>query len=197
MRYDAEHKQRTRERVLRVAAKAIRAEGPHRVGVAGVMKKAGLTHGGFYAHFASKEAMIVAAFGEMFDESFAQFHTITADRAPADALRKYVRVYLSPEHRDARASGCPIAALLADLPRMTAGCRRAFASGMRRLTSEIATSLAQLERDDPETLASSMIAEMVGALSLARVEPDKARSDAILAASREVLIQRLQLEKKV
>ena len=76
MRYDTDHKQKTREKVLKAAAKAIRADGPHRMGVADVMRKAGLTHGGFYAHFESKDDLVAAAIGQMFEQSKARFvHT--------------------------------------------------------------------------------------------------------------------------
>ena len=80
MRYDSEHKERTRARVVKEAAKAIRAEGPHRAGVAGIMAKAGLTHGGFYAHFVSKDDLVVAAMSQMFDEASVKFDRLTAGR---------------------------------------------------------------------------------------------------------------------
>ena len=86
MRYDAEHKAKTREKVLVEAAKAIRRDGPHNVGVAEVMAKAGLTHGGFYAHFASKNELITEAIGQMFKESGLRLAQETGqDRAPAEA----------------------------------------------------------------------------------------------------------------
>jgi TetR/AcrR family transcriptional repressor of nem operon len=196
MRYDEEHKRKTRARILKTAARAIRAQGPHRVGVAAMMRKAGLTHGGFYAHFDSKEAMVSAAIDRMFDESHARWIAETELRAPADGLRAYIDVYLSPAHRDARSVGCPVAALLADLPRLTPACRRTFASGLRQLTNSFAKHLAKLGHADAESLASSAISEMVGALALARGEPDRARSAAHLAATRRLLKRRLGLEKR-
>src|SRR5262245_32338766 len=116
MRYDAEHKQKTRERVLKVAARAIRAQGPHKVGVAAVMAKAGLTHGGFYAHFDSKDALVAAAIGQMFEEGSLRFVSETEGRTPRAALAAYIDFYLSDAHRDARRSGCPLPFLSADLP---------------------------------------------------------------------------------
>ncbi|HEX2834254.1 MAG TPA: TetR/AcrR family transcriptional regulator [Thermoanaerobaculia bacterium] len=196
MRYDAEHKQRTRERLLKVAAKAVRAEGPERVGVAAVMRRAGLTHGGFYAHFASKDAMVVAAIGQMFEESHDRWMAATANRSPEDGLVLFVDSYLSAAHRDARASGCPIAALLADLPRLSSACKRAVANGTRRLTAMLAAQLERMHFADAEDLAGSVIAELVGAVSLARGEPDRARSENILAASRRLLKERLGLEER-
>jgi TetR/AcrR family transcriptional repressor of nem operon len=160
------------------------------------MKKAGLTHGGFYAHFDSKDAMVSAAIERMFDEAYARWMATTECRAPAAGLRAYIDMYLAPAHRDARSAGCPVAALLADLPRLTPACRRTFAAGLRRLTDAFAQHLSKLGRSRAASLAGSAISEMVGALALARGEPDRARSDAHLAASRRLLKQRLGLEKR-
>lgn len=194
MRYDADHKQKTRAKVLKAAAKAIRAEGPHRIGVAEVMAQAGLTHGGFYAHFASKDELVAAAIGQMFEESRARLLHETGDRKPAEALSAYIDFYLSPAHRDARRSGCPIAALASDLPRLSARVREQFAVGTRRLTQALAQLLGQLGHVTADREASSAVAELVGALSLARFEDDAERSDAILADSRRALKRRLKLE---
>ena len=193
MRYDSEHKERTRTRVLKEAAKAIRAEGPHRVGVAGVMAEAGLTHGGFYAHFASKDDLVVAAMSQMFDEASAKFDSLTAGKPPAAALRAYIDFYLSRQHRDARDTGCPLPSLSADLPRLGVAARQQFAAGIAGLTAAIAGLLAALGRPDAGMLASSALAEMVGALSLARSVAGPRQSDAILKASRDGLKLRLEL----
>jgi len=119
MRYGAEHKQQTRERVLTQAAKAIREDGPHQLGVADVMAKAGLTHGGFYAHFKSKDELVAATIDAMFAQGRERMALETSDRTPTEALRNYVNFYLSRSHRDARESGCPLPYLAADAPRLT------------------------------------------------------------------------------
>jgi TetR/AcrR family transcriptional repressor of nem operon len=204
MRYDNEHKQQTRIKVLQAAAKAIRADGPHRIGVASVMAEAGLTHGGFYAHFASKDELVAAAIGQMFDESGRRFQRETEDRTPAEGLIAYVDFYLSKKHRDARGAGCPMAALASEAPRLDEAAREQFAAGARRLTRALAEKLAALDGADGkrsreaeatlETSARSIVAELVGALSLARIEPEAKRSDNILAASRQQIKQRLGLE---
>jgi TetR/AcrR family transcriptional repressor of nem operon len=194
MRYDPEHKQRTRERLLKETAKAIRREGPHQVGVAAVMAKAGLTHGGFYAHFKSRDEMIAEGVAEMFREGRARLALSIADRPPAEALRDYVDFYLSPAHRDARTSGCPLPFLSADAPRLPAPVRARFAEGVQALEASLAAQLAALGRADPEAEAGSLLAEMVGALTLARAEPDKARADEMLRRSRERILQRFALE---
>jgi TetR/AcrR family transcriptional repressor of nem operon len=193
MRYDAEHKAQTRERVLTEAVKAIRADGPHRVGVAGVMAKAGLTHGGFYAHFASKDDLVLAAIEQMFAGARGMFDTRTKDLAPREALQAYVRFYLSRAHRDAREVGCPLPVLSSDLPRMGDPVRERFAEGVARLTGSIADKLAELGRPEPEMLASSALSEMIGALSLARAIADPEQSDAVLLRSINAIFSRLDL----
>jgi TetR/AcrR family transcriptional repressor of nem operon len=194
MRYDAEHKLKTRERVLTAAAKAIRAEGPHKISIAAVMAEAGLTQGGFYAHFESKDDFIAAAVGQMFVEGRARLDRALDGRSPADGVKAYVDFYLSDGHRDTRTAGCPLPFLSADAPRLTAPSREQFARGVAGLTHRLSQALAQMGQDNAEETASSMLSEMVGAVSLARAEPDPARSVTILARSRASLVHRLGLE---
>ncbi|GLQ51963.1 TetR/AcrR family transcriptional regulator [Dyella flava] len=194
MRYDTEQKQRTREKVLQVAAKAIRGDGPDRIGVAGVMAEAGLTHGGFYAHFKSKDELIAAAIGQMFLEASAKLDHETNGREPAAGLAAYIDFYLSKKHRDARDVGCPMAALSSDLPRLNEEARAEFAAGTQRLAQVIQGKLSELGHEHPEAEARSMMSELVGALSLARVETSPTRSNAILTDSRRLIKQRLALE---
>jgi TetR/AcrR family transcriptional repressor of nem operon len=196
MRYDTDHKARTRERILDEAASAIRASGPQGVSVGGLMKKAGLTHGGFYAHFGSKDDLIAEAISHMFGGPYANFATLTEGKPPAEALAAYVDFYLSPRHRDARDRGCPLPSLSGDLARMPPSARARFGEGAERLRSSIAGLLEAMGRDDAEALASSAIAEMVGAIALARATDDVARSDAILAATRGALNERLGIEPR-
>jgi TetR/AcrR family transcriptional repressor of nem operon len=194
VRYHAEHKQETRARVLREAAKAIRAEGPHRIAVAGVMAKAGLTHGGFYAHFKSKDDLVAAAVGEMFKDARARLVRETGDRPPAEGLSAYIDFYLSARHRDARATGCPITALAADLPRLEGGARDQYGQGVAGLAGRLGGLLREMGHLDAEALGRSVVAELVGALSLARAVADRVQSDLILETSRKALKQRLGLE---
>jgi len=193
MRYDTEHKQRTHERVVKAAAKAIRAKGPDRVGVADVMADVGLTHGGFYAHFDSKHDLIAAAIGQMFDEARERLEAATKDRAPRAAIANYVDFYLSPGHRDARRNGCPVAALSSDMPRLNAKVRGQFAEGRERMSRALADLIRRAGSDDADAEADSVYAELIGALSIARMEPDASRSDAILERSRRSIKRRLGL----
>ncbi len=193
MRYGAEHKEETRKRVLKAAAKAIRAEGPHRIAVAGVMSKVGLTHGGFYAHFKSKDDLVAASIGQMFEESAERVRRETEGLGPGAGLARYIDFYLSRAHRDARGAGCPLPFLSADAPRLDGAARARFAAGVARMTERLAELLAGIGETEPETGASSLLSELVGALSLARADPDPGRSDAILERSRGALKARFNL----
>jgi TetR/AcrR family transcriptional regulator, transcriptional repressor for nem operon len=159
-----------------------------------VMARVGLTVGGFYAHFASKDELIAAAIDEMFIEAKSRAMLEMDDRPPAEALGAYIDFYLSKTHRDARATGCPMPSLAADLPRLTPKARERFSEGMQRLRSRLAEKLALMGHDDAEAEASSAVAEMVGAVSLARGEPDPAASDTILDRSKAAVKRRLGLE---
>lgn len=193
MRYDAEHKQRTRQRVLKEASAAIRVDGPDRIGVAAIMARAGLTHGGFYAHFASKDELLVAAIAQMFDEACAWFEELAHDKPPAEGLAAYVGFYLSRHHRDHREESCPIASMAADLPRLGQAAREAFERGAARLTTLIAARLQAMGRHNAGVLAVSLLSEMVGAVVLARSIADTEHSTAILRASRQTIGERLDL----
>jgi TetR/AcrR family transcriptional regulator, transcriptional repressor for nem operon len=196
MRYDQNHKERTRVRVLAEAAAAIRGKGIERVGVAEVMAGAGLTHGGFYAHFESKDDLVAQAVTYMFDASYAWLLRHTEGREPADALSNYVDSYLAPSQRDDRAHGCPIAALSADLPNMPELARARFADGNERLVAALAKLVKKLGAKNAEALAWSAMAEMAGALTLARAVSDPDTSNRILRNSRATVKSGFGLDRR-
>ncbi|ODP31381.1 TetR family transcriptional regulator [Pandoraea sp. ISTKB] len=184
MRYGTDHKQKSYERILDEASQAIRLDGPHKVGVAAVMSQAGLTHGAFYAHFSSKDALIEAAIAYMFEGSLSRWQQVTQDVTPQQGLSRFIDHYLSVERMDQRPLGCPMAALAADVPRMSPAVQAVFSAGVRTLTQAMAEKLAAMGVPDPDTTARSMMNELVGAISLARCEPDRARSLSMLDATR-------------
>lgn len=196
MRYSTSHKGETRQQLLREAAREIRLKGPQGVAVAGIMARAGLTHGGFYAHFESKDALIAEAIGTMFDDARARFDRSATDGNPVAALGDYVAFYLSPAHRDMRDRGCPLAALGSDLPRLPDSARARFSEGLASLTARLAAAIDACGIDQPEREAASLVAELVGALSMARAAEDPAQSDAILAHSAAAIRRRLGLEER-
>lgn len=183
MRYPREHGEQTRTKILKEAAGAIRAKGPEGVGVAALMKQAGLTHGGFYAHFASKDALVAEAIGLMFEEARGRFDRAMAERDPRAALSNYVAFYLSAGHRDARTRGCPVAALSGDMARLAPEARIRFAEGAATLSGWLGDALGRLGTPDAPAAGRSMLSELVGALLLARTATDPEESDAILTAS--------------
>ncbi len=192
MRYEPEHKTATRDRVLKAAAKSMRADGPHKLGVAAVMARAGLTHGGFYAHFSSRDALIKATVERLFEESRTRFAAETEGLPPREAFCRYVDFYLSAEHRDTRTAGCPLPFLTADAFRLPPDARAVFAAGVAGLETRLAGLLMSVGGDDAHDAAGSVLAELVGALSLARAEPDAERSQTILDRSRAALKTRFE-----
>ena len=192
MRYDAEHKERTRRTLLREAAAAIRESGPDRLGVAQLMAKAGLTHGGFYAHFKSKDDLLAHAVAQAFDERYDSFQSCMRDRAPAEGLALFIDHYLSTTHRDHIARGCPLPSLAGNLARLPAAAKRRFNAGAERLTNAIADVLKSLSQRHADTLAASVLAEMVGAITLARAANTE-QSEKILKSSRDAIKHRLGL----
>ena len=186
-------KAQSRERILHEAAAAIRTEGAGRVSVQSVMARAGMTVGGFYAHFPTKDALLAAAVARMFDERYASSLAHIDDHPPEQTLRRLVDAYLSLRHRDAADRGCPIPPLAGEVGRLADPVRAAFVAGVERLTQGIERLLEKLGRPDPAALASSVVAEMAGAISLARVQPDRAKAEAMLAASRRRVHERIGL----
>ena len=196
MRYAPEHKALTRERVLKETVLAIRAGGLSSVGVVDVMKRAGLTHGGFYSHFASRDDLLVAALNEMFALAGREFDKRVADLGPGEALETYIRFYLSKRHRDTSDSGCPLPAISNEVPRLSPAVRERFAEAVLRLAGKLAGKLRQLGRDDADDLAASVLTEMVGALTISRAIGPTPQSDHLLANTRASVLKRLGLETR-
>lgn len=195
MRYDVEHKERTRQRLLTEAAAALRSEGPERVGVAGIMGKLGLTHGGFYAHFKSKDDLVVAAIDEMFAQTLAVLQKKTEGRPPAEALEHYIDFYLSARHCDAIGQGCALPAMAADVARMDRTARQRFAIGAGRLYQGVAALFQALGRTEEEAMecATSLFSEMAGTIAIARAVDTPKEAEQIRNRSRSAIKKRFGL----
>ena len=193
MRYSTEHKQKTRERVVREAARQLRAKGPQGVAVAGLMARAGLTHGGFYAHFASKDDLIAEAVDEMFADVRRRSDAFSDAGDPKDTLRAYLAFYLSPAHRDGRDRGCPLPALSGDIARAPGPAGERFAKGIAALADRLAGLLHQIGVDQSQEEGNALLAQLVGAVSLARAVGPGDRSDAILRDTHERILARFEL----
>ncbi|MGA0604759.1 TetR/AcrR family transcriptional regulator [Phenylobacterium sp. VNQ135] len=190
MRYSGTHKEETRKKVVKAAAAAVRAKGPDGVAVAEVMAEAGLTHGGFYAHFRNKEALIVAALEEAFAESRRRFARLTEGLDRQAALGVFVDAYVSMAHRARRARGCPVTALASELPRQPEAVRAAFDAGLRGMIGRIAAWLPETE-PDRDGLAASLVAEMAGAVTLSRAVADDDLAERLLADCRRSIKARM------
>ena len=193
MRYGPEQSEKTRNRILEIAAAQMRKRGPDNVGVADVMKRAGLTHGGFYAHFKSKDDLVAAAIKRMFEDSSAKLREWTEGKGKPEALRAYVSAYVSTTHRDHPETGCAIAALSSDIHRQGRKARAAYDAGVAGLVNRIGDLLGEGDETQKRALAVSMLAEMTGAVAAARAVSDQKLSDEILASARRSLRARARL----
>jgi TetR/AcrR family transcriptional repressor of nem operon len=191
MRYSDTHKQETRDRVLAVAARSLRAKGPDRLGVAEVMAEAGLTHGGFYAHFKSKDELLAAAVDKAFEDGRNLWLDATRDAPGLDGLKRYIAFYVSAGHRDRIDSGCPIAALGPVFARAEGPAADTFRANVQRLMDAIASRLPLEDEAERRAIAASLLGEMMGSVQLARTVADQAASDAMLKAARKNLRARI------
>jgi TetR/AcrR family transcriptional repressor of nem operon len=195
MRYNSEHKTKTRERLLEEAAAAIKLEGPERISIAAIMARADLTHGGFYAHFGSKEELIAAAIERMFEIVDRAVLRLIEGLEPAEALAYFIDDYLSARHFDSVSDGCPLPALSADVARLGMEIKAPFSHGFAQLQEHLADLFRKLghQNAEAEELATSVYAEMVGALSLARAIQDPDQAAKIRNQCRRSLKRRLGL----
>jgi len=182
MRYEKGHKDATRKRIVDVASKRFRKEGVEAVGLAGLMADAGLTHGGFYAHFKSKEDLVREAVTDAFTQSNARFEC--AARDDEDGFAAIVNGYLTPEHRDRPDLGCVAAALVSEIARHTEPTRQAFSSQLNSLIDLVEAQLPSAP-PDRRKCATAIVALIMGSLQLARAETDVTRSAEILASGAE------------
>ncbi|HEY0107545.1 MAG TPA: TetR/AcrR family transcriptional regulator [Rhizomicrobium sp.] len=193
MRYAPTHKDETRKALLAVAGQQLRALGPDRVAVAAVMKSAGLTHGGFYAHFKSKDSLLIEALVQIFGSSKRRMTRMLEGLPPKHALATYIDFYVAPRHRDDPAHGCPITALSSDMPRQSKKFRATFEAGVTSLAANLASLMTQAGVAGADKLAPSILAAMAGAVALARTISDPDLSDDLLASTRAGVKARLGL----
>jgi TetR/AcrR family transcriptional regulator, transcriptional repressor for nem operon len=182
-------KEETRERILRAAARAIRKHGYEGVGVADVMKEAGLTHGGFYAHFESRDALLAAAADQAGAESIENLTRGIAAAKPGQELMALIDTYLSDRHVAApeQGWGCAIAAAGSEVPRQQAEVRRVARRRIKDLVGLIERQFPEWGRGAAHDKAMGIAATVVGALVLARAVDDAQLSNRIRKAARELI----------
>ena len=174
MKVSREQMAENRRRILDVASRLFREKGFDAVSVSEVMKAAGLTHGGFYGHFGSKDDLVAETVG----------HVLTgADDRKVD-LHAFLADYLAPRHRDNAAAGCPTAGLVADIRHQTPAAQAAMTAGLRAQIERVAKALPDMDPADRRRAAIGTWAAMVGAVILARAIDDATFSDEVLAETR-------------
>ncbi|MGN8136726.1 TetR/AcrR family transcriptional regulator [Paraburkholderia sp. 22099] len=179
-RNTASRKELTHERIVEVAARAIRRSGYAGTGVADIMKEAGLTHGGFYAHFPSREVLLAEAADRAGAEAVAMSEHIAASVPPDQALPAIVRAYLSKEHCQSVETGCPVSALGSEMPRQAPVVRRAATRRIKEMIDVVARQLPDWGQPGAHEQALMTVATMVGTLMLARAVDDPKLTDSFL-----------------
>jgi AcrR family transcriptional regulator len=180
-------KEETRERILRAAARAIRKHGYEGVGVADVMKEVGLTHGGFYAHFKSRDALLAAAAEQEGVESSEYLSRAIAAAKPGQELMALVDAYLSDGHVAAPEQGCAIAAAGSEVPRQQADVRRVASRRIKDIIGLIERQLPEWGKSAAHDKAMAIAATLVGSVVLARAVDDAQLSRSIRKAARELV----------
>ena len=173
----------THERIVSVAARAIRRSGYDGTGVVDIMKEAGLTHGAFYAHFSSREAMLAEAAGRACAQSAAAAAEVVGSVPPGKALASMLGAYLSSEHLEHVDTGCPLAALGSETSRQAPEVRRVATRHIKEMIDLVARQLPDWGQPGAHERALVTVAAMVGALLLARAVDEPGLSDALRSAA--------------
>lgn len=175
------------ERIVAIAAARIRGQGIDGVNVAEIMREAGLTHGGFYRHFDSRDDLITEAVAQALTEGSERSRTAAETLGPR-ALRAIINAYLSPQHRDAPATGCAVPALAEDLSRGRQPDRDLYAQQVERYI-ELLTGLDPMSDDPASHLPMLTLSALVGAVAIARAVGDPALSKKVLRDTRDALLE--------
>lgn len=179
----AKAKDATHERIVRTAARAIRRSGYNGTSVADIMKEAGLTHGGFYAHFPSREAMLAEAADHAGSEAVTLMGSVAAAASPQHALEAMMQAYLSEDHVKGIETGCATAALGSEMPRQGPEVRRVATRRIKEMIDVVARQLPDWGQPGAHDHALVIVSIMVGALVLARAVDDSRLSNALRKAA--------------
>jgi len=190
MRYSREHKLETHARIVKKASVRLREKGARGIGVADLMKDAGLTHGGFYAHFDSRDALVIEAFAYAMDRGTERWRKLAEQTPPEQRLSTIVDSYLTALHRDDPGHGCAIPTLGAEIARESPKTRKAFVAKLEQMIDLLALQVPAVPRKAARKQAMAVIATMIGTLVMARVAGNGDLSDEILDAGREAVLDR-------
>ena len=189
MRYDPEHKRQTRDRIVRNAARKLRAEGLSGPGVGSVMKASGLTVGGFYKHFRSKDALLADAIVMGFSEFEEKAHVLLKNVPPQDWWKEIVRWYLSPEHCNHPDTGCPVASLAPDIARAKLSIRKRIAGQVKGLMEQWIRFMPGPTAAERERNFFVIFSAMAKAVSTARLFTEPAERQKVLTNMQDYLLR--------
>ena len=189
MRYEPEHKKQTRDRIVRNTARKLRAEGLSGPGVASVMKASGLTVGGFYKHFRSKEELLADAVGLAFSEFYEKADSSLRSLPREDRWKEIIRLYLSAEHCDHPGTGCPVTALAPEIARAKLSLRKKIASRIEGLTGRWVALMPGATASEREQNFFVIFSAMAGAVTLARLLTEPAARQKVLASVQDHLLR--------
>ena len=190
MRYSPSHKRTTRRRILDAASAAFRERGLATTGVDEVMRRAGMTHGVFYAHFRDKTELVAEACATGFDQAVTNLNRIAALPTPRARVRALVLSYLGENHRAHAAAGCLLASLGSEMARLEGETRIIFAEAFQRHRARVAEAIA-LDPDPVENQrrANALLGMLAGTLVFARTIPDPVESAALLSQARRTALE--------
>lgn len=189
MRYQPEHKAQVRRQIVKDASRRVRAQGFSGAAVATVMHDAGLTHGGFYKHFTSKDELLLESLGSGFAE-IADTLVQAAERSrPGTAWKTIVKLYLSPEHCDHAEAGCPLAALAPELARVDKSMKPRVVEELIRYQNRFLRFMPGRRAADKERAFFAIFSTMLGAIEIARILPDPRAKANVLKIAREFLLR--------
>jgi len=197
MRYQPQHKMEVHRKIVRGAARRVRAEGLTGAAVSAIMSDSGLTHGGFYKHFASKNRLLIESLHEAFRQIADTLARAARNRPPATAWKAIVDAYLSTEHCDHAECGCPLAALAPELARASKPMKLRLQSELENYKTRLLPFMPGRTIADKERAFLAIISTMLGAVAIARVLPDPASRARVLANARGFLLRRFQSPSRV
>lgn len=188
MRYGPEHKAEIHRKIVRDAARRVRGEGITGAAVSAVMRDAGLTHGGFYKHFGSKDDLLMESLSEAFREMAVYLAHVGEQSQPGTAWKAIVKAYLSPEHCDRAERGCPLATLAPELARADKATKVQVLGELTKYKSRMLPFMPGRRTADKERAFFSIFSTMIGAIEIARMLPEPAMQAKVLASARDFLL---------
>jgi TetR/AcrR family transcriptional repressor of nem operon len=188
MRYRPEHKDEVHQKIVKDGARRVRTEGITGAAVSAVMRDAGLTHGGFYKHFGSKDELLMESVCEAFREMSDRLAQVGEESVRGPAWKAIVRAYLSMEHCDHAECGCPLAAMGPELTRADKAMKARIFGELVKYKDRMLPFMPGRRAADRESAFFSIFSTMIGAIEIARMLPEPAMREKVLASAREFLL---------